>query len=76
MAEEKKDEVVQKPIPKKKASKPVMPSIYEDGNINMHSSMITTKEEFIKLFKGTKAGRGVDLSKAWDKAKKFRDKHK
>ena len=61
---------------KPKAKKPVMPAIYEDGSINMHSSMITDKDAFIKLWKGTKAAKGLNLDKAWKKADSWASKFK
>lgn len=51
-------------------AKPVAPNCYNDGKISMHESMITTEEDFVKLWKGTK---GVDLKKAFKKAKKWRE---
>jgi len=71
---EKSEKVVKKSESTK--ALPVCPPIYEDGAINMHSSMITTKSEFIKLFKGSKAARGTDLEKAFEKASKWRKKFK
>lgn len=59
---------------KKAKTLPVCPAIYVDGAINMHSSMITTKEAFLKLFKGSKAAKSIDLEKAHLKAKKWREK--
>tara|TARA_R110000772_G_scaffold120327_5_gene226518 strand:- start:1987 stop:2202 length:216 start_codon:yes stop_codon:yes gene_type:complete len=53
---------------------PVCPAIYVDGAINMHSSMITTEEAFLKLLKGSRAAKSIDLEKAYSKAKKWREK--
>jgi hypothetical protein len=50
--------------------KPPVPKIYEDGDINMHSSMITDEQSFIDLWKGSSK---QDLKKAFAKAKKWRD---
>jgi hypothetical protein len=56
-------------VPKKKVLAP-LPDIYEDGDINMHSSMIRDEEEFIQLWKRSSK---QDLKKAYAKAKKWRD---
>ena len=58
-----------KVVPVKKALLP-LPDIYEDGDINMHSSMIRDEEEFIQLWKKSSK---QDLKKAYAKAKKWRD---
>ncbi len=61
---------------KKAAPKPVAPAIYTDGSISMQSEMITTEANFLELWEGTKAARGVDLKKAYNRAKTWREKHK
>ena len=60
---------------KSKASTPVMPAIYADGAINMHSSMIKTEEAFVELWKGSVAAKSTDLKKAWKKAEAWKNKH-
>lgn len=69
MSEAKKETEKKAPL----KAKPEAPNCYNDGLISMHSSMITTKEEFEKLWKGK---RGVDLEKAYKKAKKWREQFK
>lgn len=49
--------------------KPPVPRIYEDGDINMHSSMIIDEQSFVELWKGSSR---QDLKKAFAKAKKWR----
>ena len=56
--------------------KEVAPKLYEDGPISMASGMITTEEDFLKLFKGSKVARQVNLPNAYKKAKKWREKYK
>jgi len=63
-AEEEKTEASKKKV------LPPLPDIYEDGDINMHSSMIRDEEEFIQLWKRSSK---QDLKKAYAKAKKWRD---
>jgi hypothetical protein len=54
--------------------RPVLPDLYVDGVINMPSSMITTKEKFIKIWKGGTKGR--DVEECWEKAKAWKDSHR
>ncbi len=56
-----------------KAKKPEMPDVYADGDVNMHSSMITTKANFERIW-GRKLRAGLDA--AWLKAKAFKDSHR
>lgn len=63
----------------KKSTKPkkVMPKIYTDAKnpkIQMHSSMITTVEDFKKIWSGNV--RSTNLDEAWDRAEKWRDSYK
>lgn len=68
---DKKDE---KKEPKKVVAKqlPTVPKIYVDGDINMHSSMIRSEEEFIQLWKGSTR---QNLKKAYERATKWRSKY-
>lgn len=66
-AEEKKPTV-------RKKVKPEAPRFYEDGHINMLSSLITTKEDFVKAWKNSK--HRIDLDAAWKKAEKWRKQFK
>jgi len=68
--EDKADSVEPKKV------KAVAPKLYEDGPISMSSGHITTKADFLKLFKGTTVARQVNLSKAYEKAKRWREKYK
>ena len=60
----------QAPAPGKK--KPVAPRMYrsECGTINMPTEMITTKDKFIKIWKGKTKGR--DVNALWLEAEKFK----
>lgn len=61
--------------PVKKVIKKVLPkapSIYEDGDINMHSSMIRDEESFCKLWKRSSK---QNLKQAYEKASKWREKY-
>lgn len=53
-----------------------MPRIYVSacGTVNMHSSMITTKERFLKIWKGKTKGR--DINKLWLEAEKWKNSFK
>lgn len=75
-ATEEKSKTEEIKISTAKAKKPAMPKIYQDGQIVMHSSMITTENEFFQLWEGTKNARGVNLKKAYKKASAWRDKYK
>ena len=71
MADERKKTV------KKAAPKKAMPKIYTDAKnpkIQMPSSMITTVENFKKIWQGN--ARASDLDAAWDRAKDWRESYK
>ena len=76
MSKDKNEKVKEVEIKKPKASKPARKTVYTDGAINMHVDTITTKTAFISMWKGSKAAKGVDLNKAYNKALKFREKNK
>jgi hypothetical protein len=76
MSKDDKKKVEEVEIKKPKANKPVLPATYADGPINMAASMITTKAAFIKIWKGSKAAIGLDLDKAYNRAKSWKDKHR
>lgn len=58
------------PGPAKK--KPVAPRMYrsECGTINMPTEMITTKEKFVKIWKGKVKGKDINI--LWQEAEKFK----
>lgn len=53
-------------------AKKQMPRIFvsECGSIHMASEMITTKERFVKIWKGK--CRGKDINKLWAEAEKWK----
>lgn len=57
-----------KPVEKKEA-----PFMYEAGEVQMPSSMITDEETFKRIWKGNL--KTEDLDEAWQKAKKWRAKY-
>ena len=61
-------------VAKFKKAKPEMPKIYQDGQIEMQSAQITDKEAFFSLWKGTRNAKGVNLDKAWNRAKAWKGK--
>jgi len=75
MSEElEKEENTEKKSNKKKAPKPAAPAIYTEGEICMHSKMITTESDFFRIWSGKT--KKTDLAKAWKKARAWRDKYK
>jgi hypothetical protein len=51
------------------------PNMFVDGLIQMPVSMITTKEAFLKLWKGKRNARDRNLEEVWKKAEAFKKKN-
>ena len=64
----------EKTIRKKKVSKPVMPKLFEFGEVIMPASMLNDKESFLKLWVGKL--KNTDINKAWKSAEQFVEKYK